>query len=79
MIRLALFLALMPLAASAQSQQMLRTIDSGLRSYGIQVDVNTLTNAQVTALYFELNSSDDDRRGTSRQALLNIVRKGEDF
>ncbi len=82
MLRLALVLALAPAAAFAVPQQMLNQIENRLGSYQIKTDVSKLTNAQATALYFELTSSDGNRVGDrlrKRQRLLNIIRKGEDF
>lgn len=82
MLRLAFVLAILPALAAAQSPQILRTIDQRLPFYQIDVDVNTLTNAQATAIYFELTSEDQKRTGDflrQRQRILNIIRKGEDF
>ena len=84
MLRLALVLALTltPAAALAVPEQMLRQIENRLGSYHIKTDVSKLTNAQATALYFELTSSDGKRVGDrlrKRQRMLNIIRKGEDF
>ena len=82
MLRLAFVLALLPGLAAAQSSQMLRLIDQRLPSYQIDIDVNTLTRQQATAMWFELTSEPERRTGDwlrKRQRLLNIIRKGEDF
>ncbi len=72
MLRLALLLMLLPAAAFAVPEQMLRQIEKGLSEYRIDVDVRTLTNAQLTALHFELTS----RERTVRRRLLGIIENG---
>ena len=63
MLKLVLLLAFAPLPASAASEQMLRILAQELPFLGIEVDVTTLTNAQVAAIWFELNSRDYDKPG----------------
>lgn len=82
MLRLALILFLLPTAALAVPQQMLNQIEHRLIFYGIRTDVSQLTNAQASAIWFEVTSRDGHRVGDrlrKRQRLLNIIRKGEDF
>ena len=82
MHRLALVFVFLPTLALAVPDQMLNQIDFGLKEYRIETDVETLTNAQATAIFFELTSTDHRRTGDwlrTRQRLLNIIRKGEDF
>ena len=77
---IALILSLAAAPALAVPDQMLRQIYWGLRSYQIRIDVNTLTNAQATAIWFELTSEDEHSaidRLRKRQRLLNIIRRGE--
>ena len=81
-LALILATALAPGLAAAQSTQMLRTIDMRLPFYQIDVDVNTLTRAQATAIYFELTSEPVRGAGDrlkKRNRILHIIRKGEDF
>ena len=86
MLRLAFALALLPGlivpgVSAAQSEQMLRRIESGLRTYQIRTDVSQLTNAQATAIFFELSES-PKRTGDysrKRQRIMTIIRRGEDF
>lgn len=84
MTRLVLAFAMMlaPVAASAVPDQMLRQIDWRLARYHIRADVTQLTNAQATAIWFELTSEPERRTGDwsrKRQRILNIIRKGEEF
>ena len=81
-IAIIIALSLVPASAYAVNDQLLRSIEHGLRKYQIQTDVSKLTLNQAVALNFELSNSDG--RGSldrlrKRQRILNILRKGEDW
>ena len=72
MLRLAFLLMFVPAAAFAVPDHWVRSIEKGLSEYRIDVDVSTLTTAQLTALHFELTS----RERTIRRRLLGIIENG---
>ena len=74
---LVLILGLLPGAAlAAPDDQLLRLVAQGLRDYRIEADVEKLTNAQATAIYFAVSSPDEEDGipGNTRYQILSILR-----
>ena len=67
----ALVLAALP--ASAETSQLLKQIDLGLRSHGIHTDVSALTGRQAAALHLELGATEDEMDIRTRDTLLWIL------
>ena len=75
---LVLLMALLPtMASAAPPQQLLRSIEHGLREYRISTDVSQLTTAQAAALHLELSSPEHRFIGSdfrTRQFILSVLR-----
>ena len=72
MLRYAFLIAFLPTVAFAVPEHMQREIEAGLREHRIEADLSKLSQAQLTALHFELTSM----RRTIPRRLISIIESG---
>lgn len=70
----ALVLAAVPLSAAKAESQLERLVAQDLRRYAPDVDVKTLSNAQLSRIHLFLNSK--DKRGGERRLIRSAINGG---